>query len=176
MGVVLTSQIPGQVQNIAQADKNNQQYSPEAKQAATAITTVFGGTVTLSFFLCTGIPAAVVCILFALVCESSWQAERRHREQLEAAYARNDILGNMATIQLAQAQMQHNSGRSSPGRIESQYDDQWEQDDLQPAQKPIRHHDVIITPGRVRRPGETGAKGQSTDDAVDKIRRYKRLD
>jgi hypothetical protein len=140
-----------------------------------------GMAVGFPFFLCTGAPAALVFLIIALICYSMYTSERRHQEMLAASYARNDMLGNMATIQLAQAQMQHSqmTGQpyAPPHQIESPYQDEWERDDnMRRTQNPIKRGERIITQPKTRKPGEYNQKGQSTDDAVDKIRRRNRMD
>ena len=81
----------------------------DAKQISRVVGGITGG-LGVGFFACTGLPAAAVFGAFMLVCFSSWQSDRRHQEILAAERLRNDILGNMALVQMAQAQMQYNDG------------------------------------------------------------------
>lgn len=104
-GLFITSQAPTYVNQIAAESKST--APQEVKDASTAITSVLTGGVSLTFFLCTGVPAFMLSLMFGLVFYSMHTSERRHQEILMAQYARNDTLGNMATTQLAQAQMQY---------------------------------------------------------------------
>ncbi len=84
---------------IAQTPTN---ADPSTVDIAKSIT----GGLGVGFFACTGLPAAAIFALLSLACNGAYQTERRHQEMLTAQYNRNEALGNMTEIQLAQAKMQ----------------------------------------------------------------------
>lgn len=137
-GLFLTSQAPALVNQVAKDSKST--APKDAQQAATAITTLLTGGVSLSFFLCTGIPAGLFCGMLAIVFYSLHTSERRHQEMLNAQMVRNDTLGNMATVQLAQAQMQYGdmqNKRALPDPNQSKYQDHYKDvNEQNPQRKP----------------------------------------
>jgi hypothetical protein len=106
VGFAATSTAIGQA---AQAPLPNVRNLPADQQkAVTTIASGITGSLSLSFFACTGIPAGALFTILALMCYSASENERRHQERLAADHQRNDILGNMAVAQMAQAQLKYN--------------------------------------------------------------------
>lgn len=102
--------------------------SAQDNQAVDFLSKGMVGSMGVSFFLCTGIPASLVLFLLAFITNSADIAERRHRELLAAQMIRNDALGNMATFQAAQAQMQFTQMQNQQRPVTGKFPDEIERE------------------------------------------------
>jgi len=104
-GVLFTMTIPAGVSQIAATQSRVQPprtaNERAANDAATGITSLIGIGLSLPFFLCTGIPAALFSLLLTAITYQMYTSERRHQEAMQAQYAQNQVLGTMAASQLA---------------------------------------------------------------------------
>lgn len=107
-GLAATSSAASQIQANPPAATRSPYLSANDEKAINQASVGIASGLTMSVFACTGLPAAAFCMLLSLLCFFGWQAERRHQERLTADYARNEILGNMAVAQMAQAQLLNN--------------------------------------------------------------------
>jgi len=99
-------------QQAATTQRPGSAQDRQINQMASGITLGLGaGT-----FACTGIPVALISGLFAILCFSGWQAERRHQEMITVEQSRNAVLAGMAMTQIAQAQMQYNQTQGNAGQ------------------------------------------------------------
>lgn len=117
------------------------------------------------FFIYTGVPVAIGSLVLGLVFYAFAEAERRHEEMLAVQLLRGD------------PEFRRSVDYRQPAQLESRYQEEWQFDDeIKRSANPIKRGDRIITQPKTRKPGEYNIKGQRTDEEIDKIRRYKRLD